>query len=151
HKLALGFSVVVLAAACSSSGTSDSTSSAPDSGGSAPSSDGAPSPTAEGGTDSQPAVDSGHATDASPATTCTATGGHLAVGPCQGTAMQQNNVVHGCAPTVDGTLHLDEWQDAACFMAGGQDMAVYMKYAGDSVYMATIGNPTCGCGMPFYF
>jgi hypothetical protein len=30
-------------------------------------------------------------------------------------------------------------------------MQVYVKYAGDSFYMATIGNPTCGCGMQFNF
>ncbi len=30
-------------------------------------------------------------------------------------------------------------------------MRVYVKYAGDSFYMATIGNPTCGCGMQFNF
>ncbi len=57
----------------------------------------------------------------------------------------------GCIPNVDGTLHDSEWSDGSCFVVGDGDMTVVMKYAGDSIYMATSGQPTCGCGMPFYF
>jgi hypothetical protein len=61
------------------------------------------------------------------------------------------DVPAGCTPTVDGTLHLEEWNDAACFTVSGGDMVVRIKYSGDSVYMATSGLPTCGCPMPFEF
>jgi hypothetical protein len=91
------------------------------------------------------------ASDAAPSTACTQTGAALSVGGCQAAAMQNGDVPKGCAPSVDGALHLDEWQDSACFVAGGGDMTVYVKYAGDSFYMATIGNPTCGCTMDFAF
>ncbi len=63
------------------------------------------------------------------------------------------DVPSGCAPTVDGALHMNEWSDGACFVAGHPDgaLTIRMKYAGDSFYMAVSGSPTCGCGMPFHF
>lgn len=65
------------------------------------------------------------------------------------------DVERGCEPVVDGALHAGEWADATCFdvpaMGGGSDMTVVVKYAGDAVYMATSGLPTCGCAMHFYF
>lgn len=66
-------------------------------------------------------------------------------------SMSAVDVPSGCAPTVDGKLHQEEWSDAACFTVGTGDMIVRVKYSGDSVYMATSGAPTCGCGMPFEF
>ena len=60
----------------------------------------------------------------------------------------------GCEPTVDGTLHLEEWNDGVCFNvgdAGGPDMIIKMKYAGDSLYFASSGLPSCGCPMLFAF
>jgi hypothetical protein len=61
------------------------------------------------------------------------------------------DVPAGCTPTIDGSLHQEEWSDAACFTVASGDMVVRIKYSGDSVYMATSGSPTCGCGMPFEF
>src|SRR5437762_3559360 len=55
----------------------------------------------------------------------------------------------GCIPNVDGKLHDAEWADGACFLASGDTL--YVKYAGDAVYLAESGVPTCGCGMPFEF
>jgi hypothetical protein len=61
-------------------------------------------------------------------------------------------VPQGCAPTVDGVIHDVEWKDGACFnVIGGAGMVVVVKYAGDSLYMATSGPPACSCGMQFYF
>ncbi len=57
----------------------------------------------------------------------------------------------GCEPTVDGHLHAAEWDDATCFTVDGGDMTATIKYAGDFLYLATSGQPTCGCGMPFAF
>ncbi len=108
------------------------------------------------GTTAQDGPAGNDATDVGTPMSCPGTGATLMVGSCQAGAIKSGDVPVGCAPSVDGTLHLDEWQDAACFTVTGTgaaspDMAVYVKYAGDSVYMATIGVPTCGCAMPFVF
>ncbi len=55
----------------------------------------------------------------------------------------------GCVPTVDGTLHGDEWSDGACALAG--DMTLSVKHDADTVYIAASGQPSCGCPMFFYF
>jgi hypothetical protein len=61
-------------------------------------------------------------------------------------------VPQGCAPAVDGVIHDVEWMDGACFnVSGAGGMTVVVKSSGDSLYMATSGAPTCGCGMQFYF
>jgi hypothetical protein len=61
------------------------------------------------------------------------------------------NIPSGCAPTVDGTLHLEEWNGATCFNVGGNGDVVYAKYSGDTLYLAFSATPACGCGMAFTF
>jgi hypothetical protein len=97
------------------------------------------------------AVDSGKNDDPPAKGTCSNVGANIALGSCQASAIQDGIVPGGCAPTVDGSPHLSEWKDAACFTVGTGDMRVYVKYAGDAVYLASIGNPTCGCPMQFNF
>src|SRR5665811_281977 len=63
---------------------------------------------------------------------------------CTTAAGSAVSVPKGCTPTVDGTLHLAEWSDGACFNVGSTDMVVYAKYDANSVYLATSGQPTCG-------
>jgi hypothetical protein len=59
------------------------------------------------------------------------------------------NVPAGCAPTVDGTYHAGEWSDATCVSVGADP--VYLKYAGDTVYIAWSMTPTCGCAAALAF
>jgi hypothetical protein len=81
---------------------------------------------------------------------CPGSGAGITMLPsCSSPATATVEVPKGCLPTIDGVIHADEWNDGACFQAGDQTM--YVKYAGDSLYMATSVKPTCGCGMPFYF
>ncbi len=93
--------------------------------------------------------------DAAPPANCGGGGAEItAVPPCANAGMATTvDVPRGCAPTVDGTLHASEWSDGACFVAGngGGALTIRMKYAGDALYLAASGDPTCGCGMPFHF
>jgi hypothetical protein len=57
----------------------------------------------------------------------------------------------GCTPTSDGTLHQEEWSDAACIDVGTGGDVIYAKYAGNDLYMAFSATPACGCGMAFSF
>jgi hypothetical protein len=70
---------------------------------------------------------------------------------CSAGGTSNINVVAGCAPNVDGTLHMEEWSDATCFDIGTGGDVVYAKYAGDAVYLAFSATPACGCGMSFAF
>jgi hypothetical protein len=54
-------------------------------------------------------------------------------------------------PAIDGALHAAEWSDGVCVSSATSDMTMRFKYAGDSLYIAQAGNPTCGCPMPFEF
>lgn len=129
--------------ACSSS-SSQAPSSTADGG------DGQPGPTP--GADASPGDDAGSSDAATPApTACASTGATLGVAKCEAPDLAGGDVPTGCTPTVDGALHASEWADAACFTVGADDMRVYVKASGDAFYMATIGNPTCGCGMQFNF
>jgi len=60
------------------------------------------------------------------------------------------DVPRGCTPVVDGTLHAEEWGDAACMRLSG-DISVEIKHDAAAVYLAVAGPPTCDCAMPFYF
>jgi hypothetical protein len=57
----------------------------------------------------------------------------------------------GCTPTVDGTLHQEEWADATCFNIGTGGDVMYAKYSASAVYLAFSATPACGCGMAFAF
>ena len=70
---------------------------------------------------------------------------------CSAAATAQVQLAAGCTPTVDGTLHQEEWSDATCFSIGTGGDVVYAKYAGDAVYLAFSATPACGCGMAFAF
>jgi hypothetical protein len=70
---------------------------------------------------------------------------------CGAAATSSVNVPAGCTPTVDGTLHQEEWTDATCFTLGSSGDTVYAKYAGGSLYLAFSATPACGCGMSFVF
>jgi len=61
------------------------------------------------------------------------------------------NVPSGCAPNVDGTLHVEEWDGATCFNVGDAGDVVYARFAGDAVYLAFSATPSCGCPMAFAF
>lgn len=81
---------------------------------------------------------------------CPGSGAEITELPTCGTmAASPVPVAAGCDPTFDGTLHADEWTDAACFLAG--DMSIRAKYGADGLYLAASGPPTCGCPMGFVF
>jgi len=61
------------------------------------------------------------------------------------------NLPSGCAPNVDGTLHMEEWDGATCFNVGDAGDVIYAKFAGDAVYLAFSATPSCGCPMAFAF
>jgi len=71
--------------------------------------------------------------------------------PGCGNSADTIDVPAGCQPNVDGALHVEEWQDGACFTTDNGDMTVFVKYAGDTLYMATATVPSCGCPMTFAF
>ena len=52
-------------------------------------------------------------------------------------------VPSGCAPTVDGVYHEGEWSDATCVLVGSDP--VYLKFSGETLYLAWPMTPTCGC------
>ncbi|HTJ84495.1 MAG TPA: hypothetical protein VL400_22405 [Polyangiaceae bacterium] len=129
----LFFATTLLVAACGDSGTSSGSGGSGTGGGST---DGSGGMTTSG---------SGGAPAA-----CPGSGAEITDLPaCAANTASPVNVPEGCEPTVDGTLHADEWSDGECFLAG--DMTVVVKYGADTLYVAASGQPTCGCPMGFYF
>jgi hypothetical protein len=68
---------------------------------------------------------------------------------CTNAATSSIVVPSGCTPTIDGTLHAEEWSDGVCFDAGGD--TVVMKHDATQVYLAFSATPSCGCPMNFMF
>jgi len=132
--------LVVLACSCSSSGSEPGAGGAGGgnggNGGSKSSSGGAGMGGSSGGT-------SGASN-----TSCTE-GSATTLPKCTTTLGASINVPAGCRPTVDGAYHAGEWGDAACLSAGNDP--VYLKYAGDTLYLAWSMTPTCGCGAQLAF
>ncbi|MBS2030194.1 MAG: hypothetical protein JST54_19985 [Deltaproteobacteria bacterium] len=71
--------------------------------------------------------------------------------PGCGTSSDTIDVHAGCQPNVDGALHMEEWQDGACLTSANGDMTVYVKYAGETLYLAAATIPSCNCPMVFAF
>jgi hypothetical protein len=82
---------------------------------------------------------------------CTGTSMIARLPACGAAATSSLDVPAGCAPTVDGTLHQEEWSDAACFGLGSSGDVVYAKHATGSLYVAFSATPACGCGMSVAF
>ena len=62
---------------------------------------------------------------------------------CSAPATTSLSVPAGCVPTIDGTYHSGEWQDAACISVASDP--VYVKYSATTLYLAWPMTPTCGC------
>ena len=74
-------------------------------------------------------------------TSCPGTGAPITALPaCAAAPSTSVNVPSGCVPNVDGTIHADEWSDAACFnlSKGG---AAYVKYAAGNLYLTYVVPP----------
>jgi hypothetical protein len=141
--VAAGVSVAALGCTRGSSGSGGKTSAAT---GSASGTSGTVSTTATGSSGATTSAGTGGAAPGA----CPGTGAEITTLPaCTSNTTSTVNVVRGCEPTIDGTLHADEWADGTCFTAG--DMTVVAKYAGDALYLAASGMPSCGCPMRFYF
>jgi hypothetical protein len=98
-----------------------------------------------------PDAASGPRADAA-AGSCPTTGSAITALPtCTGGATTSVTVPLGCTPTVDGTLHAEEWTDGACFTLAGGDDTVYLKHDATNVYLAFSATPACGCPMAFMF
>ena len=90
--------------------------------------------------------------DAPAPSTCASAGSEITSLPaCGAPAATTVTVPVGCTPTVDGTLHADEWQDGACFELSTGGDTVYVKHDATKVYLAFSGLPACGCPMNFMF
>jgi hypothetical protein len=74
--------------------------------------------------------------------TCTM-GAVVKLPPCTKPATTSVDVPRGCAPTVDGAYHDGEWSDATCITLGSDP--IYLKYSGDTLYLAWPMTPSCGC------
>jgi hypothetical protein len=111
--------------------------------------------TGTGGTGGTASTGNGGSGGWSPPALCATGGAEIDKLPdCAAGPLDTIAVPAGCAPVIDGVLHAEEWGDGTCFDVGGSgapDMVVRMKIAGDSLYFATSGLPTCSCGMKFYF
>ncbi len=107
---------------------------------------GAPDGSTGSGTDAGPG-DAGSTGNACP----TPGTGEARLPACTAAATSTVNVPAGCVPTVDGTLHFEEWADAACISLGASGDVAYLKYAAGNVYLAFSATPACGCGMSFAF
>ena len=82
---------------------------------------------------------------------CAATTAIPRLPACSAAATSSVQVNAGCTPSVDGTLHQEEWADATCFNLGTGGDVMYAKYSAGAVYLAFSATPSCGCGMAFSF
>jgi hypothetical protein len=134
--LTLGCAALFIAGCSGNSGTSSGSSGSGSSAGSGSTGSGS---TGSGGS-------SGGGTQACAETTAVAR-----LPACGAPASSNVGVPSGCVPTVDGALHVEEWNGATCFNIGSNGDVMYAKYAGDSLYLAFSATPACGCGISFSF